>query len=276
MALSETQQDDVSPKAETPSATYGILQWIVLKVVVPTVILLVLWYLIASLTRISLIDVVNALLRLTLEGDSEGIYLIQHVSSSVNRVTLGFLAAAVTGIPLGIIIGRYRVFDSILGPVVEAMRPIPPIAWIPLSLLMFPGNIIGAQAFIIWVGAFFPILINTTAGVKRTEPVHIDVAKTLGAGERQILGKIVIPSAGPELFTGLRIGFGIGWMCLVAAEMLRGHDGLGYLIWTYWGVGRTAEVITGMLLIGLIGFLITYFFLFVEKRLLKWRQTVSV
>ena len=105
MALSETQQDDVSPKAETPSATYGILQWIVLKVVVPTVILLVLWHLIASLTRISLIDVVNALLRLKLEGDSEGIYLIQHVSSSVNRVTLGFLAAAVTGIPLGIIIG---------------------------------------------------------------------------------------------------------------------------------------------------------------------------
>ena len=155
------------------------------------------------------------------------------------------------------------------------MRPIPPIAWIPISLLMF-SNILGAQAFIIWIGAFFPILLNTITGVKRTEAVHIDSAKTLGANERQILAKIVIPSASPEIFTGLRIGFGIGWMCLVAAEMLRGRIGLGYLIWTYWSIGRTAEVITGMLLIGLIGFLITFAFLTVEKSLLKWRQSVSI
>ncbi|KXH71449.1 MAG: hypothetical protein AM326_11805 [Candidatus Thorarchaeota archaeon SMTZ-45] len=276
MAVSKSHQTDAPPDKKPSSVTQDTLQWIVLKIVIPLVIVLTLWQLIAGLTRINLLDVLNALLRLTFEGDSEGVYLSQHIIASVNRVTLGFLIAGVTGIPLGIIIGRYRSVYSILGPVVEAMRPIPPIAWIPLSLLMFPGNIIGAQAFIIWVGAFFPILINTTTGVKRTEPVHIDVAKTLGAGERDILGKIVVPSASPEIFAGLRIGFGIGWMCLVAAEMLRGHDGLGYLIWTYWGVGRTAEVIIGMLLIGLIGFLITFAFLYVERYLLRWRQTVSV
>jgi NitT/TauT family transport system permease protein len=248
----------------------------IIRIIIPVVILLILWQMIANLTGISLLDVVFALLELTFEGDSLGVFLHEHVLASISRVTLGFLAAALTAIPLGIMIGRYRIADSILGPVVEAMRPIPPIAWIPLSLLMFAGNIIGMQAFIIWVGAFFPILINTTTGVKRTEPVHIDAAKTLGANERQILVKIVIPSAGPEIFAGLRVGFGIGWMCLVAAEMLRGRVGLGYVIWTYWAIGRTAEVITGMILIGLIGFLITFAFLVVEKRLLRWRQSVSV
>ena len=277
MSVSELEQDIEFRLATRPSFNVrDFLQLLVLRILIPVVILLVLWQMIASVTGITLVDVANALLRLTLEGDSEGIYLIQHIFASVGRVTLGFLIAALTAIPLGIIIGRYRLADSILGPVVEAMRPIPPIAWIPLSLLMFQGNVIGTQAFIIWVGAFFPILINTTTGVKRTEPVHIDSAKTLGANERQILGKIVLPSAGPEIFAGLRIGFGIGWMCLVAAEMLRGRDGLGYLIWTYWAVGRTAEVISGMLLIGLIGFLITFAFLLVEKYILRWRQSVSV
>jgi NitT/TauT family transport system permease protein len=189
---------------------------------------------------------------------------------------LGFAFAILTAVPLGIAIGRYRVVNSILNPVVEAMRPIPPIAWIPLAILMFSRNLLGAQVFIIWVGAFFPILINTTTGVKRTEPVHIDVAKTFGAGEGQILRTIVIPSAGPEIFAGFRIGFGIGWMCLVAAEMIGGGLGLGYLILIMWQVGRTGAVIVGMLMIGLIGFLFSYIFLFIEKRLLKWRQTVSV
>ena len=279
MSVSESEQDQEIDSPFVSKSRFDIgflLRLFALRVVVPAIILIILWQMIASLTGISLLDVYYALVRLTFEGDSQDVYLIEHVAASISRVTVGFIAAALTGIPLGIIIGRYRLADSILGPVVEAMRPIPPIAWIPLSLLMFSGNILGMQAFIIWVGAFFPILINTTTGVKRTEPVHIDVAKTLGANERQILGKIVIPSAGPEIFAGLRVGFGIGWMCLVAAEMLRGRVGLGYLIWTYWAVGRTAEVILGMLLIGLIGFLITYAFLLVEKRLLRWRQSVSV
>ncbi len=277
MSVSEIKQDDTQAKISTrPKATPDILQWILLKIIIPAVILLTIWHLITSLTHISLFDVAQAFMRLMLEGDSQGTYLAEHIGASVFRVTIGFFIAALTAIPLGIAIGRYRLVDSVLGPVVEAMRPIPPIAWIPISLLMFPGNIVGAQSFIIWVGAFFPILINTTTGVKRTEPVHIDAAKTLGASESQILTKIVVPSAGPEIFAGLRVGFGIGWMCLVAAEMLRGSVGLGYLIWIMWQVGRTGEVITGMLLIGFIGFLITYAFLFIEKYLIKWRQTVSV
>jgi NitT/TauT family transport system permease protein len=249
---------------------------ILLRFILPVIALVVLVFLISTVARSSLVEVYDAFVRLIFEGDSEGYYLINHISLSLFRVAIGFTFAILTAVPLGIAIGRYRSVNAILNPVVEAMRPIPPIAWIPLAILMFSRNLLGAQVFIIWVGAFFPILINTTTGVKRTEPVHIDAAKTFGAGEAQILRKIVIPSAGPEIFAGFRIGFGIGWMCLVAAEMIGGGLGLGYLIFIMWQVGRTGAVIVGILVIGLIGFLFSYFFLYIEKQLLKWRQTVSV
>jgi NitT/TauT family transport system permease protein len=251
-------------------------RWLLLHVIIPAIILIVLWQVIAFLTQSSLLDVYNALVQLALVGDSDGHLLSEHIQMSLTRVIIGFSVAAATAIPLGIVIGRYHFANSILGPVVEAMRPIPPIAWIPLAILLFRTNMLGAQVFIIWVGAFFPILINTTTGVKRTEPVHIDAAKTFGASELQILSKIVVPSAGPEVFAGLRIGFGIGWMCLVAAEMIGGGLGLGYLVLIMQQVGRTGAVIASMLLIGLIGFLISFFFLYIERYLLRWRQSVSV
>jgi NitT/TauT family transport system permease protein len=267
------------PQTKAPDAQKSIVNTVqstLLKVILPLILLVFLWHLISTISGSSLEDVLAAFIRLVTEGDSEGYFLIDHVRMSLTRVVIGFTAAVATAIPLGIAIGRYRLVDSILGPIVEAMRPIPPIAWIPLAILMFYRNMLGAQVFIIWVGAFFPILTNTVTGVKRTEPVHIDSAKTFGASEAQILSKIVVPSAGPEIFAGLRIGFGIGWMCLVAAEMIGGGLGLGYLVLIMQQVGRTGAVIFSMLLIGLIGFLITYFFLFIEKRLLKWRQIVSV
>ncbi|MFW9959984.1 MAG: ABC transporter permease [Candidatus Thorarchaeota archaeon] len=253
-----------------------IPRWLLYKILIPAIILIILWQLISFLAQSSLSDVFDAFYRLATIGDSDGHFLSEHVQMSLTRVTFGFAFAAAVAIPLGIMIGRYHRIDSILGPVVEAMRPIPPIAWIPLAILLFRTNMLGAQVFIIWVGAFFPILINTTTGVKRTEPVHIDAAKTFGASELQILSKIVIPSSGPEVFAGLRIGFGIGWMCLVAAEMIGGGLGLGYLVLIMQQVGRTGAVIASMFLIGLIGFLISYFFLFIEKYLLRWRQSVSV
>lgn len=248
----------------------NIVRWLVAGA-----ILILLWVVIAFFSRSTILEVIDAFIRLSTEGDSQGFLLIDHVAQSVFIVTVGFCVAAITAIPLGIAIGRYRVVDSILGPVVEAMRPIPPIAWIPLSLLIF-ASLLYSQIFIIWVGAFFPILINTTTGVKRTEPVHVDVAKTFGASESRILGSVVIPSAAPEVFAGMRIGFGIGWMCLVAAEMIGSNKGLGYLIWTMQQVGWTGAVISSMLVIGVIGFAVSFFLLLIERRLLRWRQGVSV
>ncbi|TXT54310.1 MAG: conserved membrane protein of unknown function [Candidatus Thorarchaeota archaeon] len=263
------------PQGRKDSGRFDIKN-IAIKIILPAIILIILWEVVAFLSGTSIIDVVNAFIRLSIEGDSEGHLLIDHVRMSLFRVVLGFLVAILTAIPFGITIGRYKIMNDVFGPVVDAIRPIPPIAWIPLSILMFRANLIGAQVFIIWIGAFFPILINTTTGVQRTEPVHVDVAKTFGATESQILSKIVIPSAAPEIFAGLRIGFGIGWMCLVAAEMIGGGLGLGYLVLIMQQVGRTGEVISAMLLIGLIGFLISYVFLIMERNILRWRPGVSV
>jgi len=258
------------------------LKRIITRYILPVIILITLWQLIAYVASrhlqspITIFDIAEAFAKLAIEGDTEGRTLLEHTSLSMFRVTLGFVIAAITAIPLGIAIGRYRLVDGILGPVVEAMRPIPPIAWIPISILMFQANFLGSQVFIIWIGAFFPILINTTAGVKRTEPVHIDVAHTFGANERQILASIVIPSASPEIFVGLRVGFGIGWMCLVAAEMIGGGLGLGHLVLVTEQLGRTAETICAMLIIGVVGFVVSYIFLLIERSLTDWRQAVSI
>lgn len=275
MSVAKPLEQQERESKSSPELT-GDSFWSILldKILFPAFILLFLWAIIATITGTNIFEVVIAFWSLVTDVDSQNHFLIEHIVASLGRVVVGFTLAVVTAIPLGIAIGRYKRIDSILGPVIEATRPIPPLAWIPVSIIVF--GIASGQPFIIWIGAFFPILTNTTTGVKRTEPVHIDVAKTLGANETQILSKIVIPSAAPEIFAGLRIGFGIGWMCLVAAEMVGGGLGLGFLIIDKQANGRTAEMIIGMLLIGLIGFFISYFFLYVEKQLLKGRQTVSV
>ncbi len=250
---------------------------ILLKAVLPLLILLAIWQFIAYVSQgINLFDITSSFIKLVVQGDADGTTLAQHTAISMLRVTLGFGAAAVTAIPLGVIVGRYRALNMVLGPVVDAMRPIPPIAWIPLSILMFRTNILGAQVFIIWVGAFFPILLNTIAGVKRTSIVHLEVAQTFGAKEGQVLSKVILPSAAPEIMAGLRIGFGIGWMCLVAAEMIGGGLGLGYLVILAEQLGRTGETISAMLMIGFIGFAISYVLLRLEKSLLRWRVEVAI
>ncbi len=277
MAEQDTLPDESPRRKREVRQRSFTLSYVVTRGVIPLIILLAIWQVVAFIAQgIGLIDIANAFVRLVVEGDADGRTLMEHTGMSMFRVTLGFTAAVATAVPLGIAIGRYRVVDAILGPVVEAMRPIPPIAWIPLSILMFRTNIVGAQVFIIWIGSFFPILINTTAGVKRTDPVHLDVAHTFGATETQILAKVVLPSAAPEMFAGLRLGFGIGWMCLVAAEMIGGGLGLGYLVIIAEQLGRTGETISAMLVIGAIGFIISYAFLIVEKRLLRWRREVSI
>ncbi len=276
MASTESEQMDGTSKS-LKLFNSGNAYRLLVKGIIPIIVLLLLWSGIAWISGgITLFDITDAFVRLLFIGDSEGHTLLQHTGLSMFRVMLGFSAAVITAIPLGIAIGRYKLLDSVLGPVIEAMRPIPPIAWIPLAILMFSPILLFSQIFIIWVGAFFPLLINTTTGVKRTNPVHIDVAETFGTSEAKIITRIVVPSAAPEIFAGLKIGFGIGWMCLVAAEMIGSGLGLGYLVIIMQQAGRTGAVISSMLVIGLIGFVISYIFHLLEKRLLVWRQEVAI
>lgn len=226
------------------------------------------------------VSVANAFWRLCTIGDINKNTLLVHSFASLSRLILGFAIAVLTGFPLGLLMSLKASVYRIFKPLVEILRPIPPIAWIPLAIILF--QITYGPLFIIWLGAFFPILLNTIAGVRRTSPILVDVAKTFGADEKQTASKVIIPSALPEVLTGLRIGLGVGWMSIIAAEMIgasspfgQGPQGLGYIIFNYWMSGLIAPVVAGMIAIGLIAYVINEIFLQIEKHLFKWRKEVK-
>lgn len=215
--------------------------------------------------------------QLMVYGDIWGHSLLTHAAVSLYRVLVGFLVASCVAFVLGLLSGLNKTFYSILKPGIEAIRPIPPLAWIPFAIMAFSLGI-GSYAFIIFLGVFFPVFLNTIAGLKRTNPVLVDVAKTFGASKRQMLFKVIIPSSFPEVVTGMRIGFGIGWMCIIAAEMvgvLRAL-GLGFFVITMYELARYPEMISGMIMIGLIGYLTNEIFVRAEQHLFKWRREVRV
>ena len=146
--------------------------------------------------------------------------IFMHAGYSLMRVLLGFVVAAVVAIPLGIAMGWVREISYIMDPIMEVLRPIPPIAWIGLALLWF-GLGLNSAVFLVFIGAFFPILLNTVSGVRSVDKKLIEVAYTFGARDLEVLRKVVIPASLPTIFTGMRVGMGIGWMCVVAARWWR-------------------------------------------------------
>lgn len=211
--------------------------------------------------------------------------LLSHAYVSFVRVFVGFLIASSFAFILGLLSGISETFYSILKPGIEFIRPIPPLAWIPFALVIFRA-LFASYAFIIFLGSFFPILLNTIDGVKRTSPVLVDTAKTFGAKKRHLLFKVIVPSALPEVITGMRIGFGIGWMCIVAAEMIGVMRALGlgfFVIATYElnvsYLGQNylipPQTIAGMIMIGLLGYWANEIFMRTEKHLFRWRVEIS-
>jgi NitT/TauT family transport system permease protein len=178
--------------------------------------------------------------------------LISHITASVYRVFAGFLGAAVIGIGLGLVIGRSRRLEDILMPPLEVLRPIPAVAWIPLAILMFPSSEM-SMIYITFIGALFPILLNTIHGVEGVEPRLIASARSLGSGRRDIFAEVILPAAAPSIVTGLSIGMGTAWFCLVTAEMISGQFGIGYYTWMSYTIQNYPEIIVGMLFIGVIG-----------------------
>ncbi|MDH7593330.1 MAG: ABC transporter permease [Methanomicrobiales archaeon] len=198
--------------------------------------------------------------------------LLYNAWRSVQRVGLGFLVAALIGIPCGIAMGRYRWLNQLMDTTLQALRPIPPLAWVPLALAWFRIGLTSI-VFIIFIGAFFPILINTIDGVKSVKKTWMEVALTLGTSEFRLLTKVILPGAAPIVWTGLRLGFGIAWMTVVAAEMLPGTiSGLGYLIMYAYNFGQVNVIIAGMVVIGLIGIAIDLIFKQGEKVWFGWRS----
>lgn len=178
--------------------------------------------------------------------------LLQHLGASLGRVFSGYLAAIIIGIALGVAIGRSRWAEDLLLPPLEVLRPIPAVAWIPLAILMFPSSEL-SMVFITFTGALFPILLNTVHGVEAVDRRLIASAKSLGAGRRAILLEVVLPGAAPSIITGLAIGMGTSWFCLITAEMISGQFGIGYYTWESYTIQNYPDIVVGMLLIGLLG-----------------------
>jgi ABC-type nitrate/sulfonate/bicarbonate transport system permease component len=199
--------------------------------------------------------------------------LWKHLRDSLKRELVAFLWAALA-IPLGIAMGWWKSVEDQVDPVVEVLRPVPPLAWIPLSILWFGVGDTQNQ-FIIFLGCFFPILLNTIAGVKGVEPNLVRAARCLGASETQVLWRVVLRAALPQIITGVRVGLGVGWMALVAAELVGANSGLGFLINDARTVLRTDYVIVGMATIGLVGLAIDSAIRAAVRRLLPWSQALG-
>jgi NitT/TauT family transport system permease protein len=248
------------------------------KRLVPPLAVLVLWQtgstagLIPGFKLPSPLQVLGGLAELALQGMPPGHRLHVHVIYSLERVLWGYGLAVLVAVPLGVLMGWSRRVRDWIEPLVEILRPIPPLAWIPIAILWF-GIGIRSAAFIIFLGAFFPVLLNTVSGVRSIDPLLIEAAQMLNAGRRFIFLKVLLPGAVPSILTGMRIGIGIGWMSLVAAEFtgVRQGYGLGYMIMTARDIQRPDEILAGMLVIGLIGLGIDGGLRLAERRLVRWR-----
>lgn len=248
---------------------------IILKIAVPLA-LLVIWGVLSKIIDSSFILPsplsVIYVLACPLENILGSGTLLDNALVSLQRVTLGFLAALVVAIPLGIGMGRYEIIYHLFDKATAMLRPIPPLAWVPLSLAWLKIGM-GSMLFIIALGAFFPILLNTIDGIRGVKNSWIEAVSMLGAGEYDLLTRVFLPGAAPTIWTGLRVGFGIAWMCVVAAEMMPGAStGLGYLIMYAYGWGQIQVVMAGMVVIGLIGLAIDLLFKSVEVKWFSWRR----
>jgi len=242
------------------------------------ILLILIWQGLCSINLIpryklsSPVEIVLGLVELIKIGVPPGRLLHRHVLYSLYRVALGYGVAALLAIPLGLLMGWFPRLRRMISPIIEVVRPIPPLAWIPIAIVWF-GIGIKSAAFIIFLGAFFPILLNTIAGVLSINPILIEAARTLQAKEKDIFYKVLLPGSVPNIFVGMRIGLGVGWMTLVAAEFtgVREGFGLGYMIMTARDIQRPDEILAGMLVIGLIGLLINAGLKVTESRALRWR-----
>lgn len=199
--------------------------------------------------------------------------LYRHLRDSLKREAIAF-AYAFTAVPIGIMMGHSKLVNEQLDVLVEVLRPIPPLAWIPLSILWF-GIGDTQNQFIIFLGMFFPILLNTIAGVRNIEPNLIHAAQCLGAGEGSILWRVVLRASLPAIVTGIRVGLGVGWMALVAAELVGANSGLGFLINDARTVLRTDYVIVGMVTIGIVGLLIDRGVRWLGRWAMPWSRAMS-
>ena len=193
-------------------------------------------------------------------GTDKGLFW--HIAASIQRVALGFALATVAGILTGTLIGQSEWAMRGLDPIFQVLRTIPPLAWLPLSLAAFRDGQPSA-IFVIFITSIWPIIINTAVGIRNIPQDYRNVAAVLRLNPLEFFAKIMLPSAAPYIFTGLRIGVGLSWLAIVAAEMLIGGVGIGFFIWDAWNSSHISEIIVALVYVGVIGFILDRFVAFV-------------
>ncbi len=192
-----------------------------------------------------------------------------HILWSLSRVLVGFVLGSLAGIVLGILMGWFRPVSALFRPIFEILRPIPPIAWIPLSIVWF-GLGEASKYFLIFYSAFCAVTMNAYSGVRSVDTELMGAAKMLGASNRQVFTTVVLPSCIPQIFAGLQIAVGTSWATVVAAEMVRSSEGVGWVIIKGQDSNSTVQILVGIVAIGIVGYILAVTMRAIEARLCRW------
>jgi NitT/TauT family transport system permease protein len=240
------------------------------------ILLVILWDLAVRYTGTRLIPSPREVAVMMYDFSFGGIYddafsgtILTHMQKSMERVYGGFLLAAALGIPMGLMIGRIKLLRQMLDPTISLLRPIPVTAWLPLSMIFF-GLGPNAAIFLVFLGAFFPIMLNTVFGVRSVDPRLFEAASMLGCSGSAMFRQIVLPASLPAIFNGLRLGHGFAWILIVVGEMTGVPTGLGSVIMDGRNLSRTDLAIVGMIVIGVLGFATDWLIVMLNNRLLAW------
>ena len=240
------------------------------------ILLVALWHFAVAITDTRLIPSPRQVAVMMYDFSFGGIYddafsatILTHIWKSMTRVYGGFFLAAIIGIPLGLMIGRMKILRQLLDPTINLLRPIPVTAWLPLSMIFF-GLGPRSAMFLVFLGAFYPILLNTIFGVRSVDPRLFEAASMLGCDGSRMFRQVVLPAAMPGIFNGLRLAHGFAWILIVVGEMTGVPTGLGSVIMDGRTLSRTDLVITGMIIIGIAGFLTDRVIVGVSNRILRW------
>jgi NitT/TauT family transport system permease protein len=244
------------------------------KILPPLVVfalLIAVWWIVVVKTESAIFPTPLQVLTGTAELAADG-SLWEHITSSLMRVGAGFLLAVVVAIPLGLWMGRIEFAYTTLNPIFQVLRPISPIAWIPLAILWFGvGN--ASPIFLIFIASVFPLIVQTAAGVHTIEKRYLNAAENFGVSRYKLFTQVIIPAVLPEMIVGMRISLGVAWLVVVAAEMIALRSGLGYLIMDSRNAGNRYDlVIAGMIIIGIIGLLLDGLMRLLEGlKTVRWR-----
>ena len=232
---------------------------------------LVMLNLVDSRKRCGVLEVFKLFIVKLSDPNPDGAILTVNIWSSLQVVLTGYLLAIVIGIPLGWLMGWYRGFDAFMRPLFEIIRPIPPVSWIPLTIVWM-GVGLTSKAFIVFFSAFVPCLINSYTGIRQTKEVLVNVGRTFGASNFTCFWKVGIPSSMTMTFAGIKVAIGNAWATLVAAEMLAASSGLGFMILMGRSYGRVDLIILGIVVIGVIGVIISALIGACENLVLRWKK----